>query len=210
MYKVEKTEDSGRFNIEIVPGFTYGVWPLGVELPRFYHEIDSADYFAKEAGKYLHKKLSGNKVRLTGVSGEKPRVHPYYKTLNAYVKVDNGRDSTFLNKQLLQDGIGTYYRDSYLPPDTAAHFGEYEHQARSVGRGLWQQPDKIGSKIELIEREQTETNVFPININTADSTLLQQLPGIGPAYASRIIAYRNKYGRFSNLDQLIPLNPQAI
>jgi competence protein ComEA len=41
-----------------------------------------------------------------------------------------------------------------------------------------------------------------IDIATADSTTLLQLKGIGPAFASRIIKYRNKLGGFISKEQL--------
>lgn len=42
-----------------------------------------------------------------------------------------------------------------------------------------------------------------INVNTADSLLLQRLSGIGPVYASRIIAYRETFGDFESVDELL-------
>ncbi|MDQ3073145.1 MAG: helix-hairpin-helix domain-containing protein [Bacteroidota bacterium] len=42
-----------------------------------------------------------------------------------------------------------------------------------------------------------------IDINTADSALLTELPGIGPAFASRIIKFRNSLGGFSSVEQLL-------
>lgn len=42
-----------------------------------------------------------------------------------------------------------------------------------------------------------------INVNTADSVLLQRLSGIGPVYASRLIAYRETFGDFETLDELL-------
>jgi len=45
--------------------------------------------------------------------------------------------------------------------------------------------------------------VFPVNINTADASGLQQLPGIGPVLAQRIIAYREQAGGFKDASELI-------
>ncbi|HEX6983292.1 MAG TPA: helix-hairpin-helix domain-containing protein [Balneolaceae bacterium] len=44
-----------------------------------------------------------------------------------------------------------------------------------------------------------------ININTASQKALETLPGIGPAYAKRIITYRKKYGGFQSIGELIKI-----
>lgn len=41
-----------------------------------------------------------------------------------------------------------------------------------------------------------------ININTADAALLDTLPGIGPAYATRIVDYRNAHGPFARIEDI--------
>lgn len=41
-----------------------------------------------------------------------------------------------------------------------------------------------------------------ININTADSGSLQNLPGVGPSTADKIIAYRNENGKFKKIDDI--------
>ncbi len=41
-----------------------------------------------------------------------------------------------------------------------------------------------------------------ININTADSTALQEIPGVGPATADKIIAYRSENGRFASKEDI--------
>jgi competence protein ComEA len=45
-----------------------------------------------------------------------------------------------------------------------------------------------------------------VNINTASSAELQRLPGVGPAMAERILAYRKEIGRFTSPDQLMDVS----
>ena len=45
----------------------------------------------------------------------------------------------------------------------------------------------------------------PVNINTATSEELQQVPGIGPATASKILQMRKSYGAFKSVDDLLAI-----
>lgn len=60
----------------------------------------------------------------------------------------------------------------------------------SVGRGCL---DKL---------DMTTTRTI-LDLNTADTTLLKQLPGIGSAYAKWIVNYREKLGGFCETEQLL-------
>lgn len=42
-----------------------------------------------------------------------------------------------------------------------------------------------------------------IDLNTADQTALETLPGIGPALAGRILAWRDEHGRFAAVEDLL-------
>ncbi|HET6930005.1 MAG TPA: helix-hairpin-helix domain-containing protein [Candidatus Acidoferrum sp.] len=45
----------------------------------------------------------------------------------------------------------------------------------------------------------------PININTAGATELQQVPGIGPSTAQKILDTRKSYGAFRSVDDLLAI-----
>ena len=45
----------------------------------------------------------------------------------------------------------------------------------------------------------------PVNINTATSEELQQVPGIGPATAQKILQMRKSYGPFKSVDDLLAI-----
>jgi comEA protein len=45
----------------------------------------------------------------------------------------------------------------------------------------------------------------PININTANSEELQQVPGIGPVTAEKILQMRKSYGTFKSVDDLLSI-----
>src|SRR5260370_3464648 len=45
----------------------------------------------------------------------------------------------------------------------------------------------------------------PVNINTATSEEFQQVPGIGPATAEKILRMRKSYGAFKSVDDLLAI-----
>lgn len=57
--------------------------------------------------------------------------------------------------------------------------------------------------LRKIDSTSISQNTGRININRADTTDLQQLPGIGTVKARAIIHYRQQNGRFETIDELI-------
>lgn len=66
--------------------------------------------------------------------------------------------------------------------------GEYITQ--SIGEGIIMQEESNNSRSSIV------------NINTANETELEELPGIGASIAGRIIEYRNKNGKFKSIEDI--------
>lgn len=71
------------------------------------------------------------------------------------------------------------------------------------------QPLKDGMQIRVPERPDAGGSAAAmaqsdgkIHINTADEKKLDELPGVGPIMAKRIIEYRNEHGPFESVDDL--------
>lgn len=79
---------------------------------------------------------------------------------------------------------------NHQPADTS-------HQQQNEQSQTQQVPELSHQQIEPMPQQQ-----MTININTATAEQLQQLKGIGPAMAQRIIEYRSKHGEFASVDEL--------
>ena len=82
---------------------------------------------------------------------------------------------------------------------------------RQRAQSLSRDSDKqAASQTKANDQQSTATQTDPtasrqqrININTASAKVLEELPGIGPAMAARIVEHREKYGRFRRPEHLI-------
>ena len=61
---------------------------------------------------------------------------------------------------------------------------------------------EIGAEGELASSGDSEG---PISLSRSSSERLQELPGVGPAIAARIIAWRDEHGRFSSVDDALAI-----
>ena len=100
----------------------------------------------------------------------------------------------------------------------AAFLGGF-HIGRRMNRSpvhIYQITPSAESQTEALEEAQDEDEavteetepgvVFPLNINTATIPELDELPGIGPVLAQRIVDYRTTYGGYKAVEELLKVN----
>ena len=80
------------------------------------------------------------------------------------------------------------------------------------------EPLSDGVKIDVPKRGEQVVSAMPtpvassspvgalVNVNTADQTTLETIPGIGPVTAAAIIDWRTQVGPFSSIDQLLEVS----
>lgn len=88
---------------------------------------------------------------------------------------------------------------------------EYEQQrAENAGSGDGQDSGSLQQKhVAAAEDPAPDSSVAEadrININTADSGQLQQIPGVGAARAQAIVAYRQESGGFSRVEDIMKVS----
>lgn len=59
-----------------------------------------------------------------------------------------------------------------------------------------------GEQIVVLDHSQIEASGGFVSLNSASASKLEELPGIGPATAKKIIEYRMRIGSFSSVEQI--------
>ena len=106
-------------------------------------------------------------------------------------------DSIFREKSKIIESENRKILARYQPgPD------QFQNEKLADNPIISQTPDTIPpEKTDTLKAEKKEGR--KININKADLAELQQLPGIGPAYAMRIVEWRRLNGKFKTAEQLL-------
>lgn len=86
------------------------------------------------------------------------------------------------------------------PPGVGADFDYHALDSLFVARS-----EALQESTKSPPPRAAQVKPHPVNINTADESELASLPGIGPAYAQRIIAYRQDHGPFRSVDDLLAI-----
>ena len=99
------------------------------------------------------------------------------------------------------------YADSILRNDSILHASrrnQYRHHYRHYyPRDIRNSSDSIHYVSSPRPKPISHYDTLLVDINTADTSRLQQLRGIGPVFATRIVRYRTSLGGFASVDQLL-------
>lgn len=92
-----------------------------------------------------------------------------------------------------------------MEKETDAMENETESAAENSSHAIQDAEDETENTTvkEQVKELVSERKSGKININTANSEELQSLKGIGPSTASSIIAYREEYGGFSSIEEIM-------
>jgi competence protein ComEA len=146
----------------------------------------------------------------------KPR---YY----AFITLADGSDlaATLISEGLARaKGVKRASPDGISAVDIEALLEDLELSAAIGRKGLWSKSDP--EKIVELRRQQREfeqltkqspfstiTEDNPVNLNTAEMELLQEIQGIGPTIAERIVDGR-PYERIEDLERVKGIGPETI
>lgn len=87
--------------------------------------------------------------------------------------------------------------------DSFAYHRKYQsYYPKSVYQDREQSPREYSNQIEKTAAPRKERTIVLINLNEADSAMLEALPGIGERLSARIIKYRDRLGGFHDVAQL--------
>ena len=73
---------------------------------------------------------------------------------------------------------------------------------RDTVRRKWYVWDTVRVEVKSVRYTAKSRPLEPLDLNSADSTELVKLPGIGPANAMKVIRYRERLGGYSDIRQL--------
>jgi len=67
-------------------------------------------------------------------------------------------------------------------------------------------PETARNAVDQLILDSSSNFSYPLDINTATIEAFESLPGIGPTKAEDIVAYRDRFGSFSSIDELLNID----
>lgn len=193
-------------------------------LPLFFeHEEESPDtFFLAEINDFKKSLISVDSIKMAGY---KRHYQTYYSQKNSYYKTDQKINKLFpFDPNKLDStgfvllGLKPYIISNILKYRSKAPFRDKESFARIYGiseekykelAGYIQLPEKGQNRKDATDKQIFTNSLGELNrveLNTADTTDLIQIKGIGHSYARAIIRFRKQAGGFVSVDQLSEIN----
>ena len=146
---------------------------------------------------FLSVEERGEKVLYQGRAGEQSE---------AADAMEKGTDAMEKGTDAMEKGTDTMGKETdAMEKETDAMEKETEPAAENSSHAIQDAEDETENSTvkEQVKELVSEKKSGKININTANSEELQSLKGIGPSTASSIIAYREEYGGFSSIEEIM-------
>ena len=146
---------------------------------------------------FLSVEERGEKVLYQGRAGEQSE---------AADAMEKGTDAMENGTDAMEKGTDTMGKETdAMEKETDAMEKETEPAAENSSHAIQDAEDETENSTvkEQVKELVSEKKSGKININTANSEELQSLKGIGPSTASSIIAYREEYGGFSSIEEIM-------
>jgi competence protein ComEA len=80
------------------------------------------------------------------------------------------------------------------------------HESKIIENNVDIKPELLDfreTKIRVNNNNAAESGFIPVNVNNAGIDELTKLPGIGIKTAEAIVQYRNKFGKFNSVEDLL-------
>ena len=146
---------------------------------------------------FLSVKEGGEKVLYQGRAGEQSEAAEAMEKETDVMEKETGAIEKETDAMEKETGA--------IEKETDAMEKETESAAENSLHAIQDSEDETenGTVKEQVKELVSENKSGKININTANSEELQSLKGIGPSTASSIIAYREEYGGFSSIEEIM-------
>ncbi len=137
---------------------------------------------------------------------------------NPTAVASNGQQGQYTNQNEIIDNNNSTIPSSIATESSASEPDNISSNGDEIENNNQDQDDNQGvvnnnqtnntNKNDNIVTQSSKSNTpsGKININTADKTRLMDIPGVGEVTAGKIIDYRNTYGSFKSVDELINIS----
>lgn len=130
------------------------------------------------------------------------RIIKFRDSRNGYTSVEELRDVYQLSPEVYEDIKAHLVISPYPIVETASISGEAQPMLTRGGGPNLRENALRGPEIPANLPRSAAMAAGSVNINTADSALLDQVPGIGPVLSKRILRYKKMLGFYTSVDQL--------